>query len=197
MSISLTNIINDWIPNQSKVIDFGCGDGSLLKELIDTKKIHGYGVEIDSNKIQECIAKGLSVIQQDIDDGFEEFESSNFDISIMASSIQCLKDPHLALRRMLKLSNKCVVTLPNLGYWRCRADLVFGKMPVTPNLPSSWYETDNLHLCTINDFEKLCEDEGFIINKKIFLNPNRGQSLLASTSPNLFASEGVYLLGSE
>jgi methionine biosynthesis protein MetW len=98
---------------------------------------------------------------------------------------------------MLKLSNKCVVTIPNLGYWRCRADLVFGKMPVTPNLPSSWYETDNLHLCTINDFEKLCEDEGFIINKKIFLNPNRGQSLLASTSPNLFASEGVYLLGSE
>ena len=81
MSISLTNIINDWIPDQSKVIDFGCGDGSLLKELIDTKKIHGYGVEIDSKKIQECIAKGLSVIQQDIDDGFEEFESSNFDIS--------------------------------------------------------------------------------------------------------------------
>lgn len=195
MNIPLSKIINEWIPDNSKVIDFGCGDGSLLKELIDTKKVKGYGVEIDHKKIQECIEKGVSVIQQDIDAGIQEFESSNFDISIMASSIQCLKNPHLALRRMLKLSNQCVVTLPNLGYWRCRMDLVSGKMPVTPNLPSSWYETENVHLCTINDFEKLCSDEGFVIYKKIFLNPKRQQSILASRSPNLFASEGVYLLG--
>lgn len=195
MNIPLSKIINEWIPDNSKVIDFGCGDGSLLKELIDTKKIKGYGVEIDHKKIQECIEKGVSVIQQDIDAGIQEFESSNFDISIMASSIQCLKNPHLALRRMLKLSNQCVVTLPNLGYWRCRMDLVSGKMPVTPNLPSSWYETENVHLCTINDFEKLCSDEGFVIYKKLFLNPKRQQSILASRSPNLFASEGVYLLG--
>ena len=195
MNIPLSKIINEWIPDNSKVIDFGCGDGSLLKELIDTKKVKGYGVEIDHKKIQECIEKGVSVIQQDIDAGIQEFESSNFDISIMASSIQCLKNPHLALRRMLKLSNQCVVTLPNLGYWRCRMDLVFGKMPVTPNLPSSWYETENVHLCTINDFEKLCSDEGFVIYKKLFLNPKRQQSILASRSPNLFASEGVYLLG--
>ena len=195
MNIPLSKIINEWIPDNSKVIDFGCGDGSLLKELIDTKKVKGYGVEIDHKKIQECIEKGVSVIQQDIDAGIQEFESSNFDISIMASSIQCLKNPHLALRRMLKLSNQCVVTLPNLGYWRCRMDLVSGKMPVTPNLPSSWYETENVHLCTINDFEKLCSDESFVIYKKLFLNPKRQQSILASLSPNLFASEGVYLLG--
>ena len=195
MNIPLSKIINEWIPDNSKIIDFGCGDGSLLKELIDTKKVKGYGVEIDHKKIQECIEKGVSVIQQDIDAGIQEFESSNFDISIMASSIQCLKNPHLALRRMLKLSNQCVVTLPNLGYWRCRMDLVSGKMPVTPNLPSSWYETENVHLCTINDFEKLCSDEGFVIYKKLFLNPKRQQSILASRSPNLFASEGVYLLG--
>ena len=195
MNIPLSKIINEWIPDNSKVIDFGCGDGSLLKELIDTKKVKGYGVEIDHKKIQECIEKGVSVIQQDIDAGIQEFESSNFDISIMASSIQCLKNPHLALRRMLKLSNQCVVTLPNLGYWRCRMDLISGKMPVTPNLPSSWYETENVHLCTINDFEKLCSDEGFVIYKKLFLNPKRQQSILASRSPNLFASEGVYLLG--
>ena len=195
MNIPLSKIINEWIPDNSKVIDFGCGDGSLLKELIDTKKIKGYGVEIDHKKIQECIEKGVSVIQQDIDAGIQEFESSNFDISIMASSIQCLKNPHLALRRMLKLSNQCVVTLPILGYWRCRMDLVSGKMPVTPNLPSSWYETEYVHLCTINDFEKLCSNEGFVIYKKLFLNPKRQQSILASRSPNLFASEGVYLLG--
>ena len=197
MTISLSKIINDWIPDNSKVIDFGCGDGSLLKEFIDTKKIQGYGIEIDHKKIQECIEKGVPVIQQDIDEGIQEFESSDFDISIMASSIQCLKSPHVALRRMLKRSNKCVVTLPNLGYWRCRVDLVSGKMPVTPNLPSSWYETDNLHLCTINDFEKLCLSEGFVINKKIFLSPDRAQGFLASYFPNLFATEGVYLIGRE
>ena len=197
MSISLTKIIKDWIPNQSKVIDFGCGDGSLLKNLIDQKGVHGYGVEIDHAKIQECVHKGISIIEKDIDEGIEDFKSSNFDVAIMVSSIQCLKEPHIALRKMLNLSKQCIVTLPNLGFWKCRIDLALGKMPVTPNLPSSWYETKNLHLCTINDFEKLCEDEGFIINKKIFLNPNRDRSLLASISPNLFASEGVYLLGSK
>ena len=194
MNTSLIHIIKKWIPEKSKVIDFGCGDGSLLKELIDTKKIHGYGVEIDSKKIQECIAKGLSVIQQDIDDGFEEFESSNFDVAIMASSIQCLKEPHIALRKMLNLSKQCIVTLPNLGFWKCRLDLASGKMPVTPNLPSSWYETKNLHLCTIKDFEKLCESEGFTINERFFLNDKGNKSILSSNIPNTFASEGVYLL---
>lgn len=194
MSIPLSNIINDWIPDGSKVIDFGCGDGNLLKNLIDSKNIHGYGVEINHEKIQECITKGISVIEQDIDEGIQEFESSKFDIAIMASSIQCLKNPHIALRGMLKLSKQCIVTLPNLGYWKCRLDLASGKMPVTPDLPSSWYETDNLHLCTINDFEKLCLDEGFAINQKVFCNPNGNQSALTSLMPNTFASEGVYLL---
>lgn len=112
----------------------------------------------------------------------------------MASSIQCLKNPHIALGRMLDLSKQCVVTLPNLGYWRCRLNLLSGKMPVTPNLPSSWYETENLHLCTIKDFEKLCADKGFVVNKKIFLNGQGKKGTLASLFPNIFSSEGVYLL---
>ena len=194
MNISLTKIIESWITDNSKVIDFGCGDGSLLQFLIDNKNVNGYGVEIDHEKIQQCVEKGLSVIEQDIDEGIQDFVSSNFDFAIMASSIQCLKNPHIALGRMLDLSKQCVVTLPNLGYWRCRLNLLSGKMPVTPNLPSSWYETDNLHLCTIKDFEKLCADEGFVVNKKIFLNSQGKKGPLASLFPNIFSSEGVYLL---
>ena len=194
MNISLTKIIESWITDNSKVIDFGCGDGSLLQFLIDNKNVNGYGVEIDHKKIQQCVEKGLSVVEQDIDEGIQDFVSSNFDFAIMASSIQCLKNPHIALGRMLDLSKQCVVTLPNLGYWRCRLNLLSGKMPVTPNLPSSWYETDNLHLCTIKDFEKLCADEGFVINKKIFLNGQGKKGSSASLFPNIFSSEGVYLL---
>ena len=194
MAKKLSKIITAWVPQDSKVIDFGCGDGSLLKELIDSKKILGYGVEINNKKIEECIAKGVPVIKQDIDKGLHEFESSNFDISIMARSIQCLKDPSLALSMMLNLSKRCVVTLPNLGYWKCRLNLAFGKMPVTPDLPSSWHETDNIHLCTINDFETLCMDEKIMIKDKVFLNSQGKQSKIAATRPNLLAIEGVYLL---
>ena len=197
MANKLSKIINAWVPEQSKVIDFGCGDGSLLKELIDSKDILGYGVEINDKKIEECIAKAVPVIKQDIDKGINEFESSNFDISIMARSIQCLKEPSVALNRMLKLSKRCVVTLPNLGYWKCRLNLASGKMPVTPELPSSWHETDNIHLCTINDFETLCNEESINIKDKVFLNSKGKQSKIAAISPNLLAIEGVYLLERE
>jgi len=194
MAIELSKIINNWVPDNSKVIDFGCGDGSLLKELMDTKKVLGYGVEINDVKIQKCIAKGVPVIKQDIDLGINEFESSNFDLSIMARSIQCLKNPANALKGMLKLSKRCVVTLPNLGYWRCRLNILSGEMPVTPELPSSWYETENIHLCTIKDFEKLCVDENIKIKDKVFLNKKGDQSTFVSIKPNLLAVEGVYLL---
>jgi methionine biosynthesis protein MetW len=197
MTKKISKIINDWVPENSKVIDFGCGDGSLLKELAESKNVLGYGVEINDTKIEECIAKGVSVIKQDIDKGISEFESSNFDVSIMARSIQCLKDPSLALSMMLNLSKRCVVTLPNLGYWKCRLNLAFGKMPVTPDLPSSWHETDNIHLCTINDFETLCMDEKIMIKDKVFLSSQGKQSKISAIRPNLLAIEGVYLLEKE
>jgi methionine biosynthesis protein MetW len=127
MNIQLTNIIKNWIPDDSRVIDFGCGDGSLLKDLVDQKNVCGYGVEIDHKKIQECVMKGISVIEKDIDEGIQDFESSTFDVAIMASSIQCLKEPHIALRKMLNLSKQCIVTLPNLGFWKCRLDLAAGE----------------------------------------------------------------------
>lgn len=194
MAKELSKIIHNWVPDDSKVIDFGCGDGSLLKDLMQSKNVLGYGVEINDHKIQNCIANGVPVIKQDIDKGFAEFESSNFDLSIMARSIQCLKNPATALNGMLKLSKRCVVTLPNLGYWRCRLNLISGKMPITPELPSSWYETENIHLCTIKDFEKLCADESIKIKDKVFLNKKGDQSKFVSIKPNLLAVEGVYLL---
>ena len=194
MAIQLSQIIKKWVPENSKVIDFGCGNGSLLNELITDKNVLGYGVEINDLKIAECIQKGVPVIKQDIDKGINEFISSNFDLSIMARSIQCLKNPDLALNEMLQLSKRCVVTVPNLGYWRCRINLASGKMPVTPELPSSWYETENIHLCTIKDFEKLCSDKNIKVIDKIFINKKGKQSILSSKSPNLFAVEGVYLL---
>ncbi len=194
MAIKLSKIINNWVPENSKVIDFGCGDGSLLKELFENKQVLGYGVEINDTKIEKCIEKGVPVIKLDIDKGLNDFMSSDFDLSIMARSIQCLKNPDLALNRMLELSKRCVVTLPNLGYWRCRINLASGKMPITPELPSSWYETENIHLCTIKDFENLCLKENISIKDKVFINRNGNQGSLSKINPNLFAVEGVYLL---
>ena len=194
MAKKLSKIINSWVPENSKVIDFGCGDGSLLKELFENKQVLGYGVEINDTKIEKCIEKGVPVIKLDIDKGLNDFMSSNFDLSIMARSIQCLKNPDLALNRMLELSKRCVVTLPNLGYWRCRINLASGKMPITPELPSSWYETENIHLCTIKDFENLCLKENISIKDKVFINRNGDQGGLSKINPNLVAVEGVYLL---
>ena len=194
MAIQLSEIIKKWVPENSKVIDFGCGNGSLLDELIIDKNILGYGVEINDLKIAECIQKGVPVIKQDIDKGINEFISSNFDLSIMARSIQCLKNPDLALNEMLQISKRCVVTVPNLGYWRCRINLASGKMPVTPELPSSWYETENIHLCTIKDFEELCNKLDLLIVEKLYLNNNLKESVLTKLLPNLFAAEGVYLI---
>ena len=194
MATKLSKIINSWVPENSKVIDFGCGDGSLLKELFENKQVLGYGVEINDLKIEKCIEKGIPVIKLDIDKGLNDFMSSNFDLSIMARSIQCLKNPDLALNRMLDLSKRCVVTLPNLGYWRCRINLASGKMPITPELPSSWYETENIHLCTIKDFENLCLKENISIKDKVFINRSGNQGGLSKINPNLFAVEGVYLL---
>ena len=194
MDNTLQQIVLDWIPSQSKVIDFGCGDGILLKILSEQKSITGYGVENDPDKINACIINGVSVIQQDIDAGIHNYKGMGFDVAVMASSIQCLKEPNIALKKILNLSNKCIVTIPNLGYWRCRLALLLGRMPVTPSLPSSWYGTENIHLCTIKDFEDLCKEEDFIIEENMHLNKKRQVSSLAKLMPNLLSCEGVYLL---
>ena len=195
MNNQLQSIVLDWIPDQSRVIDFGCGDGTLLKILAEKKSVKGYGVEIDAEKINSCIANGVSVIQQDIDAGIQNYIGMGFDIAIMASSIQCLRSPRNAMRNILQVANECVITLPNFGNWELRLGLLKGKMPSSAQLPAKWYETKNLHLCTIADFEELCAEELFEIKKKVYLNSRGSSSWLANTFPNLFAAEAVYLIG--
>ena len=195
MNNQLQSIVLDWIPDQSRVIDFGCGDGTLLKILAEKKSVKGYGVEIDGEKINSCIANGVSVIQQDIDADIQNYIGMGFDIAIMASSIQCLRSPRNAMRNILQVANECVITLPNFGNWELRLGLLKGKMPSSAQLPAKWYETKNLHLCTIADFEELCTEELFEIKKKVYLNSRGSSSWLANTFPNLFAAEAVYLIG--
>jgi len=191
----LQSIVLDWIPNKSKVIDFGCGDGALLKTLAEKKSVTSYGVEIDKEKINACIANGISVIQQDIDAGIQNYKGMGFDVAIMASSIQCLRRPRNAMQNILQVANECVITLPNFGNWELRLGLLKGKMPSSAQLPAKWYETKNLHLCTIADFEELCAEELFEIKKRVYLNSRGSSSWLANTFPNLFAAEAVYLIG--
>ena len=195
MNNQLQSIVLDWIPNQSKVVDFGCGDGTLLKILAEKKSVTGYGVEIDEEKINACITNSVSVIQQDIDGGIQNYKGMGFDVAIMASSIQCLRRPRNAMRNILQVANECVITLPNFGNWELRLGLLKGKMPSSAKLPAKWYETKNLHLCTITDFEDLCAEESFYIKKKVYLNTRGSSSWLANTFPNLFAAEAVYLIG--
>ena len=195
MNNQLQSIVLDWIPNQSKVVDFGCGDGTLLKILAEKKSVTGYGLEIDDEKINACITNSVSVIQQDIDGGIQNYKGMGFDVAIMASSIQCLRRPRNAMRNILQVANECVITLPNFGNWELRLGLLKGKMPSSAKLPAKWYETKNLHLCTIADFEDLCTEESFNIKKKVYLNSRGSSSWLANTFPNLFSAEAVYLIG--
>ena len=195
MDSRLQSIVLDWIPSNSKVVDFGCGDGTLLKILTEQKFVTGYGVENDPEKINACITNGVSVIQQDIDAGIQNYKGMGFDVAIMASSIQCLRRPRNAMKNILKVANECVITLPNFGNWELRLGLLKGKMPSSAQLPAKWYETKNLHLCTIADFEDLCAEESFNIKKKVYLNSRGSSSWLANTFPNLFAAEAVYLIG--
>ena len=195
MDNTLQQIVLDWIPSQSKVIDFGCGDGILLKILSEQKSITGYGVENDPDKINACIINGVSVIQQDIDAGIHNYKGMGFDVAVMASSIQCLRKPRDAMKNILKVANECVITLPNFGNWELRLGILNGKMPSSAQLPAKWYETKNLHLCTIADFEELCGEESFVIKKKLYLNRKGKSSWLANRLPNLFAAQAVYLIG--
>ena len=195
MDNTLQSIVLDWIPAQSKVVDFGCGDGALLKILTEQKSVNGYGVENDLEKINACIVNGVSVIQQDIDDGIQNYKGMGFDVAVMASSIQCLRKPRDAMKNILMVANECVITLPNFGNWELRLGILNGKMPSSAQLPAKWYETKNLHLCTIADFEELCGDESFVIKEKVYLNRQGNSSWLANKFPNLFAAQAVYLIG--
>src|SRR5690625_2157389 len=152
-------IIRDWIPHNAKVLDLGCGDGTLLAKLRDTRNVNGYGLEINHHNIIECINKGVNVVEQDLDKGLSNFSNSSFDYVIMTQALQAVEKPHLVLSEMLRVGREAIITFPNFGYWQVRSYLFFkGRMPVSKSLPYQWYDIPNIHLCTVRDFDAFCRE---------------------------------------
>jgi methionine biosynthesis protein MetW len=190
--------INDWISRDSKVLDLGCGDGSLLSDLKKKKSASCLGIEIDPEKIKSCLKKGISVIEQDIDNGLENFGNQSFDYVVMSQSIQALKKPEVALEEIVRIGKECIVSIPNFANFKCRLQLLFkGQMPVSSALPHDWYSTPNLHLCSLEDFEKLCKKSNIKIVERKLSKINGEESILMKLLPNLFSEVALYKLVKE
>lgn len=188
------NEIQHWIQQGSRILDLGCGDGTLLKFLIDTKQVQGYGLEIDAAQINICIDKGLNVIEQNLDQGLGNFADKSFDTVLMTQALQTLHFPHLVLDEMLRVGKECIVTFPNFGHWKARFYLATrGRMPVSDLLPYEWYDTPNIHFCTFNDFEVLCRERNIKVIHRQVVNEESGQTL-KDFMPNLFGETAIYHL---
>ena len=182
--------IVSWVPEGGKVLDLGCGDGELLHRLQAEKRIEGLGVDIDPANIIAAVGKGLCVVQQDMEDGLQNFERSRFDAVIIAYSLQVLERPHAVLERIVSIGNEAIVTFPNFGHWRSRLSLLLnGRMPKTKALPYSWFDTPNIHFCTVADFEALCKGLNIAVVER---SMSSRAKLLAQLWPNLFAKSASY-----
>lgn len=188
------NEIQHWIVQNSRILDLGCGDGTLLKFLIDNKQVEGYGLEIDAAQINTCIDKDLNVIEQNLDRGLGNFADKSFDTVIMTQALQTLHFPHLVLDEMLRVGKECIVTFPNFGHWKARFYLATrGRMPVSDLLPYEWYNTPNIHFCTFKDFEVLCRERNIKVIHRQVVNEESGQTL-KDFMPNLFGETAIYHL---
>jgi len=186
--------ICDWIAPGSRILDLGCGDGSLLTHLAATRGVSGYGLEIDDDNVAGCVARGVNVIQADLDDGLADFATGSFDYVVMTQALQALARPDLAVAEMLRVGREAIVTFPNFGYWRVRFALMQGRMPITPTLPAEWYETPNIHLCTVADFEALCREAGWQVLQRALLDRSHKTGSLIGLRPNLFCEIALYKL---
>lgn len=188
------NEIQHWIQQGSRILDLGCGDGTLLKFLIDNKQVQGYGLEIDAIQINTCIDKGLNVLEQNLDRGLGNFADKSFDTVLMTQALQTLHFPHLVLDEMLRVGKECIVTFPNFGHWKARYYLAtHGRMPVSDLLPYEWYNTPNIHFCTFKDFEVLCRERNIKVIHRQVVNEQSGQ-MLKDFMPNLFGETAIYHL---
>jgi methionine biosynthesis protein MetW len=186
--------ICEWIKPQSRILDLGCGDGMLLAHLAATRGVRGYGLEINPLNVTHCISRGINVIQADIDDGLREFESGSFDHVVMTQALQALQRPDEAIAEILRVGRTGIVTFPNFGHWRVRLALARGRMPITPSLPARWYDTPNIHLCTVDDFEALCAARGWRIRDRHLLSRAHREGMTNRLAPNLFTEVAMYLL---
>lgn len=180
--------IANWVKPGSKVLDLGCGDGSLLKFLQDTRQTRGYGVELTDANILAGVKNGINIIQNDLESGLSVFESGSFDQVILSQTLQAMRHTEAILREMLRVGREGIVTFPNFGYWKNRLQVLRGKMPVSADIPYQWYDTPNVHLCTMHDFEELCVKLGFRIRERVVMTAGVPVRML----PNLAGSLAVY-----
>ena len=192
MRFELTLILN-WVERGARVLDLGCGDGTLLAALRDNKHSEGLGVEIEADDITHCIARGINVIEQDLNADLSNFKSASFDVVVMTLALQALRYPHRVLDEMLRIGKHGIVTFPNFAHWRARWYLLSrGRMPVSKFLPYTWYDTPNIHFCTVKDFEALCAEHGITILDRAMIGGGNSQGWPARAWPNLFAVTAVY-----
>jgi methionine biosynthesis protein MetW len=183
--------IAGWIRPGAHVLDLGCGDGSLLRFLRETRKASGYGIEIDDAKIVASVRNGVNVIQNDLETGLSGFEPDSFDYVILSLTLQAVLRTENIIREMLRVGREGIVSFPNFGYWRHRAQVLAGHMPVSRNLPYKWYDTPNVHLFTIADFESLCRAHGVrILGSVVMTEAGKTVGIL----PNLLGALAVYRL---
>ena len=182
-------VISGWIAPKARVLDLGCGDGRLLQHLWQAKQAPGYGVEIDDAHVLECIRNDVNVLQMDLEDGLSAFRDGSFDSVILSETLQAIHRQEPLLKDMLRVGREAIVSFPNFGYWKARMQIAFaGHMPVSKELPYQWYDTPNVHHCTLIDFEALCAKLGIRILERVVLRDGSPVAVL----PNLLGSLAVY-----
>jgi len=184
--------IAEWIKPGSRVLDLGCGDGGLLAYLQSQQNVTGYGIEIDQHNIVAAIKNNINIIQGDVDRGLTGFDDNSFDYVVMSQTIQALHNPDKIINEMLRVGHEGIITFPNFGHWRSRIQLIFGNMPVTRTLPSSWYNTPNTHLCTINDFEQFCRDFHINVLERTIVDSEHRARAFHKILPNLLGEIALY-----
>jgi methionine biosynthesis protein MetW len=192
MRLDLSHI-QRWIAPGSRVLDLGCGDGVFLEFLRDQRQVRGTGLQFDHDYITSAIARGINVIEQDMDEGLGNFPDQSFDTVVLALALQAVNYPDRVLEEMLRIGREGIVTFPNFGHWRCRLMLgIQGRMPVSGFMPYTWYDTPNIHFCTVKDFEDLCRSKGIRILARDVVGNTKRQPLLSNKWPNLFATTAIY-----
>ena len=191
-------VIADLLPNNTRVLDVGCGDGSLMSLLNEEKHIEVRGLELNQENVQECIHKGLPVIQGNAETELHQFPDKSFDYVVLSQTLQAFYEPEKVLRNLLRIGKSVVISIPNFGFWKVRIKLLFfGEMPVTKTLPNTWYNTPNLHMCTIKDLFNFCDAKKINIKKVVGVNENKTSIIKRSNLEikNLFSKVGIFLIG--